>query len=89
MIDDGHDIYMECFLQVKVSKETKIMITELAKASHRPVADIIRGSLYFGLPILEMVLKMEGQLAELVKALLPAFDEKAERPIKEIFDKFR
>ena len=77
------------YLQVKVTRRVKRRITALAEANHRPDADIIRGALYFGLPILEYILAMERKLTGLVIGAIEPESPQRGRPLKEIFDKFR
>ncbi|MBD3233284.1 MAG: hypothetical protein GF315_06125 [candidate division Zixibacteria bacterium] len=76
------------YLQVKVNRETRIKISDLAKTNHRPSADIIRGALYFGLPMLEYALKMETKLTELIIKSIPGNEVRMGRPSKDIFNKF-
>ncbi len=76
------------YMQVKVNRDTRIRISDLAKTNHRPSADIIRGALYFGLPMLEYALKMETKLTELIIKTIPDYEIPTGRPSKDLFDKF-
>ncbi len=77
------------YLQVKVSKRVKRNLIALAEENHRTVADIIRGALYFGIPMLEHVLAMEEKLTGLLARTILNSEQGKGRPLKEIFDKFR
>lgn len=76
------------YLQVRVSKRLKKRIADLAADNRRTVADIIRGALYFGVPILEQVLNMESKLTSLLMKGLDSTAFRRGRPLKKIFDKY-
>jgi hypothetical protein len=76
------------YLQVKVSRRVKHKLKSLADSTHRPVADIIRGALFFGIPVLENVLSIEEKLTGLIARLHDSGTQKIGRPSKEMFDKF-
>jgi len=77
------------YLQVKVSKKAKRELVELSETINRPVGDIIRGALYFGLPMLKHILDMEKKLTGLFQKAVNPGEFKKGRPFKEMFDKFR
>ncbi|GEM_PF-5048276 len=77
------------YLQVRVSYSMKKKLLSLSESAHRPMADIIRASLYFGVPMLEHILEMEHSLNKLVIKTLPNYEKpKGAGFPKGVFDKF-